>query len=250
MDLERAQKFKEIFSGSKNQNVEAFLDRFDRWCTNQNHGNDYKTRNFILCLDGEAFTAYKSLPAEIKNDYNALRRQLIEYYAPTCLPSDEQYERINNMKMKRTDSVQSFFNQVMEKAENLDMSLDQKRVIFKNGLPKYIKKYIKQEKPATIWETLKRAKQAEELGADHDENDDLKELKESIKILMTKIDSTQSIKPVAAVAAAMPVHRCMFCNESGHAMINCHKYHQGLNPIHNSYAYSETLPQDAQKYDF
>ena len=51
MDLERLLKFKEVFSGSKDQDIEAFFDRFESWCHHHNHDHRYKVRNFIFCLD-------------------------------------------------------------------------------------------------------------------------------------------------------------------------------------------------------
>ena len=52
----------------------------------------------------------------------------------------------------------------------------QKITLFKRGLPKYIKRYIKQERPEGLLDTLKKVKQAEELGPDYEENDDIKGL--------------------------------------------------------------------------
>ena len=69
MELERAAKFKEVFSGSKDQNIEAFFDRFELWCDNHGHGDDFKAANFVLCLDGPAYSVYKSLDEEIRQDY-------------------------------------------------------------------------------------------------------------------------------------------------------------------------------------
>ena len=52
MDLERLSKFKEAFSGSKDQNIEAFFEPFESWCDNHDHDNRCKARNFVFCLDG------------------------------------------------------------------------------------------------------------------------------------------------------------------------------------------------------
>ena len=71
-------------------------------------------------------------------------------------------------------------------------------------LPKYwlgtsflliAKKYIKQEKPKTLRDTLIRAKEAEELGKNHDEDEDIKSLQQSMTSLLDKIDKTP--KPTA-----------------------------------------------------
>ena len=45
-------------------------------------------------------------------------------------------------------------------------------------MPKYVKTYIKQEKPEGLLESLKKTTEAEELGSDRDENEDMKVLKD------------------------------------------------------------------------
>ena len=91
MDLERLSKFKEVFSGAKDQNIEAFFNRFESCCNNHDHDNRYKVRNFVYCLDGAACTCYESLPMTGKENYLLLKEQLLTYYAPTRLPVEEQF---------------------------------------------------------------------------------------------------------------------------------------------------------------
>ena len=226
MELDRAHKFKEIFSGTKNQNVEAFFDRFDRWCENQGHDDRYKIRNFVLCLDGVAFTSYKNLPQETKDDYDALRAVMISHYAPTRLPVDEQYQQLKDMKMKKTDTVQSFYNLILQKSEHLDMSQEQKRVIFKSGLPKYILRYLKTEKPTTLEETLTKAKEAEELGPEYDQNVETSRLETLVQTLLSKLGPTKA--PVAALTQTVESKKCEYCLSPLHALRDCQAMHQKL----------------------
>ena len=114
MDLERLSKFKEVFSGTKDQNIEAFFERFESWCRHHEHDHQYKVRNFVFCLDGAAYNCYKNLPRAIKEDYRLLKEQLLTYYAPTKLPVDEQFEQLTDLKMKKGDTVETYFNTVME----------------------------------------------------------------------------------------------------------------------------------------
>ena len=86
MDLERMAKLNEVFTGDKNQNIEAFFERFENWCENHHHNDGYKARYFVFCLDGAAYTCYKSLPQAVRDNYQQLKEQLITYYAPTQLP--------------------------------------------------------------------------------------------------------------------------------------------------------------------
>ena len=86
--------------------------------------------------------------------------------------------------------MQAYFNSVMKKTEHMKLPESQKIVLFKRGLRKYIKKYIKQERPKTLRDTLIRAKEAEELGKNHDEDEDIKRLQQSMTSLLDKMDKT------------------------------------------------------------
>ena len=69
---------------------------------------------------------------------------------------DEQFDRLTDLKLREGDKVQTYFNTVMGKTYKLEVSKLQKIAIFKWGLPKYIKKYITQER---LLENLKKAKE-------------------------------------------------------------------------------------------
>ena len=180
MDLERLSKFKEVFSGSKDQNIEAFFQRFESWCDHHNHDHRYKVRNFVFCLDGAAYKCYKNLTRAVKEDYPLLKEHLLTYFSPTLLPEEEQFEQLIDLRMKEGDKIQTYFNAIMERTDKLEVPEWMKITIFKRGLPAYVKTYIKQEKPEGLLETLKKAKEAEELGSDREENEDIRVLKESV----------------------------------------------------------------------
>ena len=194
MELERALKFKEVFSGDKSQNIEAFFDRFETWCAKQGHNDEYKLQNIVFCLDGPAYNSYKTMAPELKNNYATLKKELTTYYSHTKLPFDKQYQQVQTLKMKETETVQGFYNLLMKKTQDLDITEAQRQVLFKNALPRYIKRYIKQERPKTLSETLIKAREAEELGIDYDDDGDMEYVKESIKALMTELDAPHTPK--------------------------------------------------------
>ena len=187
--LERTMKFKEIFSGEKGQNVEGFFDRFEKFCDLHGHNDEYKVRNFVLCIDGQAYDSYKTMDPNIKNSYPALKAEFITYFAPTKLPIYDQMQQLTKLKMETSDTVQSFFNKIMEKSRYLHFTQEHKTFFFKAGLPKYIQKYLKIERATTLSETLVKARVAENLGPNYDEDDDLKDIRNSLKILTTKLDT-------------------------------------------------------------
>ena len=75
--LEGTMKFKEIFSGEKGQNVEGFFDRYEIFCDLHGRNDEYKVRNFVLCIDGQAYDSYKTMDADIKNSYPALKTEFL-----------------------------------------------------------------------------------------------------------------------------------------------------------------------------
>ena len=115
--------------------------------------------------------------------------------------------------MKKGDTVQTYFNTIMEKTDRLNVPESQKISIFKRGLPKYVKTYIKQEKPEGLLETLKKAKEAEELGSDKDENEYMKVLKDSVSQLIAKLEPQP--KPTVA---AVNNQKCFGCGSTQYFM--------------------------------
>ena len=101
MDLERASKFKEVLTGAKEQNIEAFFDRFDLWCTKNGHTDEYKVENFVFCIDGPAYTVCKSLARSIRTDYPELKRFLITCYGPTRLPAEDEFEKLLGLTFRK-----------------------------------------------------------------------------------------------------------------------------------------------------
>ena len=116
----------------------------------------------------------------------------------------------------------------MKKTEHLKLPESQKIVLFKRGLPKYIKKYIRQEKPKTLRDTLIRAKEAEELGKNHNEDEDIKSLQQSMTSLLDKIDKTP--KPSTSVnITSKDINKCTYCEITGHNMANYDKFQSLIN---------------------
>ena len=112
--------------------------------------------------------------------------------------------------------MQTYFNTIMEKTDKLDAPESQKIAIFKRGLPKFIKTYIKQEKPEGLLENLKKAKEAEELGSNWDEKEDMNILKGSVSHLLAKLEP-QSKPTVGAVSD----QKCFGCGSSHYFMAQC-----------------------------
>ena len=74
--MERKQNFPPQASRETNSHHQTFSDK-------HGHTNEYKAKNFDLCLDGPAYSVYKSLNESDLNDYEALKGDLITFYSFT-----------------------------------------------------------------------------------------------------------------------------------------------------------------------
>ena len=163
-------RFDEKFTGENSQNVKAFLARFDKYCKNNGHPDKLKCEQMELILDGEAHDAYDSLSDETKNDYQALRKQMITIFGPARLPPGESYQKLFNLKMEDNSTVQAHYNKIVKILLGVqEISEDFKLEVFVLGLPKYIKNYLKLEKPKNINEALELAKSREAAGASEED---------------------------------------------------------------------------------
>ena len=75
----------------------------------------------MLCLDGPAYSVYKSLDDEVRQDYQTMKKDLITFYAPTKLPVEEQFEQLTELNLKKGKKGQANFNAVMKKTEHMKL---------------------------------------------------------------------------------------------------------------------------------
>ena len=106
------------------------------------------------------------------------------------------------------------------------MPESQKTVLFKRRLPRYIKRYIKAEKPKSLRDTLIRAKEAEELGKSYDENEDIKSLQDSMTALISKLEKPSKVS-VSALNSTENM-KCGYCYDTQHIMMNCPFFAQNI----------------------
>ena len=162
-----------LFTGEKDQNIETFLNKFDRFCEINNKNVDYKLQSFPLLLEGRAYILYQDLPDETKQDYDMLTENMKQYFASTELPPLHAYETLYTQKMTKADTVQKFFEKILDKSKKLNITPEQKTALFISGLTKNIKKYVITEKPETLAAALTKAKEAELLNLENDEESKL-----------------------------------------------------------------------------
>ena len=215
--VDGATRFKEKFSGAGQQNIKAFLTRFDRFCKNQGHSDPYKCNQMDFILDGEAHDAYISLSDETKSNYPALRKQMITIFGPARLPPGESYQKVFKMKKEEGESVQNYYNNIMRICEQLpNASPELKMEIFTSGLPQYIRYYLRLNKPTTIEEALEKAKSAEAVGPDKDDQgQDIREMQQRIENLIGKSSAK------GPTISAFENTQCFWCQKHGHLAKEC-----------------------------
>ena len=105
----------------------------------------------------------------------------------------------------------------MRKCEQLpNASQEPKLEIFTAGLPRYIRWYLKLNKPETIEDALEKAKSSEEAGPDPDDgSQDIREMQKSIEHLIDKF----STKNPGVSAFQEP--KCYRCQKMGHFANKC-----------------------------
>ena len=210
--------FNQTFSGKVDEDIDAFLSKFDRFCDINYRDKAYKLQTFPLLLDGRAYTLYQELPDEIQQDYTTLTANMKQYFATTVLPPLHAFETLYSQKMANTETVQQFFENILKKSKNLNITLEQKTALFISGLPKKIKTYVINEKPDTLAEALQKAKEGELLKLDDTEEATL------IKTLLTKLNTTSTPKVSVVDPNKAKAEKCSWCNQIGHTMSQCFSY--------------------------
>lgn len=231
------------FRGEKNQNIESYIDKYNQFCENNGKNDFYKIENFKMNLDGRAYLLYDSMTEDVKNNWGLLTEKLKQYFAPVQLPPVQAYEHLHALKMKSSETVQSFFERIIEATKNLDVPESQNMAVFIANMPKHIKEWLIIQDPQTLGDALTMAKQRELIGAPEEDKDMKKLLTEILGKLKVKEDGKKA--DLAAMEKTQGKQRqidelCGYCGKPGHTMSNCYQF---LNS--QSHLSSELAQQEA-----
>lgn len=209
------------FSGDRDnqQSISNFLDRFDHLCTKHDLGEEYKLQTLPLYLQHRAFDYYSQLPAEDKIDYGTLRDKLLTAFDRVKLPPVQAFKRLTNFKKEDSDSVQEFFEKLLQEVKHLDISDSHKLAIFVNGLPSFIKDILILKDYNTLDEAFLKARELEVLGPIRDEDRTNELLKALLKSQKVTYSLPQSISACDASTPLFP-RTCLFCDRE-HLMDYC-----------------------------
>ena len=186
-------KFKEIFKGEKGEYFPAFLRRFEAYCEAQGLEENEKADNFSCVLDGEAFELYTSFPTKTKACFTATKKEMMTIYGPIRRQQGEKYTGLFSMKMGKNESVKDYYFKIarrLQQSEDYPAGLCLE--VFISGLPKYIKDYLKLEKPKNLMEALElaRSKESEEISKD-DTGAQIQEMKNELENLLISLGQSE-----------------------------------------------------------
>ena len=85
--------------------IDAFLERFERLATHQGWEKDSWAYSLSPLLTGKALGVYSSLPVDDSKDYDALKTAILRRY---CLTEDGFRERFRNTRPERQDTAKQF----------------------------------------------------------------------------------------------------------------------------------------------
>lgn len=207
------------FTGEGNENIKTFIAKYERFCEINERDVVYKTQNFKMHLDGKAFTLYDSLSDETKNNWERLKEVMEIFFAPTQLPAVQAYQKLNDLKIGLTESVQDFFYRFVQTTTDLALTEDHRIALFSAKMPKYIRDHLILQNPESLEDALKLSKIKEMVGTSEDES----HLQELVEKLLDKIGDEKN-NNVSTLYDPSDKHRnkrCFRCKALGHVQRNC-----------------------------
>ena len=192
------------FGSSKNiDSITSFFAKLDYYCKENNKDDDFKMRHPPFLLEGKCHRMFMNFNKLLGNAYAEVALHLKQIFGEVSLPIEAAYPIFSNLKMSSTDSVNSFFENLLNISHGLNVSSEIIKCVFVNGLQDYMKPYVRLHKPNTLFEAVNLAKIAEYLGPENDYlkpfggNTDIKELlkdlRENVNSLENSLNSEISI---------------------------------------------------------
>ena len=96
------------FRGTKDENINAFFNKFDRFCAANRKDYEYKSQTIPLHFDGRAFAIYETFPDHVKDDYDSIVEHMKNYFEAATLPPLQAFEKLHTLKKGSLQTVQEF----------------------------------------------------------------------------------------------------------------------------------------------
>ena len=175
-------QFKRKFSGAEDDDIRDFIQAFNWFCENNHKDDAYKAMAFPTHLTGRALKLYCKLPVDIRLGYEEMLLHMKNYFSPVLLPPMDAFKRLREMKKKKSESVQEYYERMLDSAEGVDITEAGLMGTFISGLPSYIEKYLSLTEPEDLATALRFAKTKELVGPDR--NEETEELSAKMDVLL------------------------------------------------------------------
>ena len=136
------------FTGNFKENASEWLEKFELYCDATDTASDKIYQVFPLFLDEYAFTWYRGLESEIKQNKGELFKKFLRKYGATNGDRHEQFGRFTNRRQQPGEPVTDFINDLNEAASGLNLPkqamIDHLTV---HCLPEHMRRVIIQDDP-------------------------------------------------------------------------------------------------------
>ena len=149
------------YSGDDNDNVDALVEKLRIYCKIKGISEVGKLDRIPFCLTGRAFTLFSGLSDAQKRNMGAIITALRDNFEKNPLPPSVAYQVLAQTKMLAEEKVQTFYERLIQKCKNQNVSKEILLSFFLRGLHKDLKSYCLLKNPTTIQEAVSLAREAE-----------------------------------------------------------------------------------------
>ncbi|XP_077866098.1 uncharacterized protein LOC144353392 [Saccoglossus kowalevskii] len=149
-----------LFKGKQSENATNWLQKFNAYADFNQLPNDRKAAGFRMLMTGPAEMWVNELPAQVRDDYEALTAAFIAYFENADLDWMLEQE-LSERKQGADESVEDYAANIKSRCARLRKTLEEQLHYFLAGLRNDIKSQVIVHQPQTIDEARWRARLSE-----------------------------------------------------------------------------------------
>ena len=220
------------YSGDDNDNVDALVEKLRIYCKIKGISEVGKLDRIPFCLTGRAFTLFSGLSDAQKRNMGAITKALRDNFEKTPLPPSVAYQVLAQTKMLAEEKVQTFYERLMQKCKNQNVSKEILLSFFLGGLHKDLKSYCLLKNPTTIQEAVSLAREAEIVLHTNDgsivstqteQQNEINQLRAQILTIMKNKEATVAAitPPQNPQPPQISAPTCQLCGRFNHSATEC-----------------------------
>ena len=146
------------FKGTKNEDPEKFVKKFDRLAAYGGWDEAKKLQVFPLLLDDKAFDFYEASSQDTKTNYDALKKAFIAHFEPNK-SNLVLWNELKAVTMSADQTIAEYHDELKKKAAKVEGVTDSHLMhVFLSGLPSDYKEHIALQEPNNLKECLQKAR--------------------------------------------------------------------------------------------